>query len=415
MKRTTIIIILFSILTAVLLTYFLLGSDTKKQYSWKESYKADSDQPYGTLFIRQLLERYRPQGKLILNDKTPLYEFLRPDTANYLADYLFIGDQLYLSGDDQDALLAFIHAGNDAFIATKYLPLGLVDSIFWPECDVEIFLSEHVMPSAMFNFYHTSLQTPKGYTYSYRQGSQKKTYPWMALQPAIFCDSTRSVVALGHFQDDAVNFFKLRFGAGNLFIHTNPIAFTNYFMRVPDKAEYAANVLSHLGGRSIIWDEFSRSQFTGQNSETNPLAYILQHDSLKYAWWMMLTSAILYTVFTAKRKQRIIPVREEKVNTSLEYIKMISALHFENGDNRDIAVKKMKYFLYFIRAKYGIYSQQFTQEHFKRLAEKSQVGKKEIEFIFDEYARIEKNHYSTVVHRLMTLYDAIDHFYRHCK
>jgi hypothetical protein len=238
----------------------------------------------------------------------------------------------------------------------------------------------------------------------------------MTLQPGVFCDSTRSIVALGHLQEDDVNFFKLPYGQGNLYVHTTPLVFTNFFMRSQEKAEYAAKVFSHLGGETIIWDEFSRSKFSAQDKETNPLAYILQHDSLRYAWWMMLTSAILYTVFTAKRKQRIIPVREEKVNTSLEYVKMISALHFKNGNHQDIAVKKMRYFLHFIRAKYGIHSHTFTQEQKVRLAEKSQIDIKDISFIFDEYERIESNPYSsTGPHRLMSLYNAIDHFYKHCK
>jgi hypothetical protein len=95
---------------------------------------------------------------------------------------------------------------------------------------------------------------------------------------------------------------------------------------------------------------------------------------------------------------------------------MVSALHFENGNNRDIALKKMKYFLYFIRAKYGIYSAQLTQEHFKRLAGKSQIDLDHIVSIFDQYERIEKNPYNSAgPHQLLSLYNAIDHFYKRCK
>lgn len=416
MKRNTLVIVLFAVLTALLISYFFFGRERRKQFSWRETYKGDSDQPYGTLFIRQLLESYRPGERFILNDKSSVYDLLENDTVGYPADYVFIGDGLHLSDDDQNALLSFMQEGNDVFVATRYIPYSLVDSIFYEDCDNEIYLNEHISDSVTFNFYHDALRTQKGYIYTYRPGSRSRSYPWMALQPDVFCDATRSVVALGHLGDDAVNFLKLPYGKGNLYIHTNPIAFTNYYMRSPDKAAYAADVFSHLRGKTIIWDEFSRSQFTSEEPETNPLALIMQHKSLKYAWWLMLVSAILYTIFTAKRKQRIVPVREEKINTSLEYVKMVSALHFENGNNRDIALKKMKYFLYFIRAKYGIYSAQLTQEHFKRLAEKSQIDLKHVESIFDEYGRIEKNPYnSTGSHQLLSLYNAIDHFYKHCK
>jgi hypothetical protein len=416
MKRNTILIVLFSVLTALLITYFFLGKDRKKRFSWKETYKAESDQPYGTMFIRQLLESYRPGENFIHNDKTPLAELLGNDSASYPADYIFIGKELLLSDDDINKLLQFISSGNDAFVATTYLPYRLADSVFSAECDNELYLDEYAMPAATFNFYHQSLRTSKGFTYSYKRGGRTIDYRWTALQPDVFCDSTRTLVALGHFDNDAVNFFRLPFGEGNLYIHTNPIAFTNYFMRMPDKAEYAAEVFSHLGGKTIIWDEYSRAQFTSSESESNPLELIMQHDSLKFAWWMMLVAVILYTVFTAKRKQRIVPVREEKINTSLEYVKMVSALHFENGNNKDIALKKMKYFLYFIRAKYGIHAAQVTQDHFKRLSEKSLIELNHIESIFNEYSRIEKNSYdSTRANELLTLYNAIDHFYKHCK
>lgn len=223
---------------------------------------------------------------------------------------------------------------------------------------------------------------------------------------------------LGFLQEDQVNFVKLRYGMGHLYIHTNPIVFTNYFMCKADKAEYASRVFSHLGGKDIIWDEYSKLQFNQEQKyqSQSPLSYILQHKSLKYAWWMMLGSVLLYTVFTAKRKQRIIPVLEEKVNTSLEFVKMISMLHFQNGDHMDIARKKMKYFLYFVRAKYGIHATPFTESHMRRLSEKSKIEYGDILAIFTTYRLIESNAYSVPgENRLITLYNVIDKFYKHCK
>ncbi len=416
MKKNTILIALFTVLALLLTAYFFFGKERRKPFSWKENFKSDSDQPFGTLFIRQLLETYRPGEAFIRNENRSLSELLQSDSIRYPADYVFMGRELYLTDEDSEALLTFIHEGNDAFIATNYLPYQLTDSLFYAECANEMYVTEVEMPAATFNFLHPTLQTEKGYTYTYRPGRQTRPYRWMSLQPGVFCDSAYSVVALGYFNNEAVNFFKMPFGKGNLYIHTNPIAFTNYFIRMPDKAAYASDVFSHLRGKTIIWDDMSQSRMSSPEDESNPLSLLMQHESLKYAWWLMLVSAILYTIFTAKRKQRIIPVREEKVNTSLEYVKMVSALHFENGNNRDIALKKMKYFLYFIRAKYGIHSANFTEEHFKRLAEKSQIDFTHIESIFSEYGRIEKNPYSSAgPHQLLSLYNAIDHFYKHCK
>ncbi len=49
-----------------------------------------------------------------------------------------------------------------------------------------------------------------------------------------------------------------------------------------------------------------------------------------------------------------------KVNTAAEFLNVISSLHYQNPNHLDMARKKMRYFLYFIRAKYNINTQNFT-------------------------------------------------------
>jgi hypothetical protein len=416
-KNNLTVIILFSVLVVSLLVYFILSGKNEKRYQWNENYQTASDQPYGTMFIKKLLASYRPGEKFILNDKTPLHQLLDSAMTAYPTDYVFIGPNLYLDDADTHALLNFIHSGNDAFVSSLYLPLRIVDSIFVNECGREIFLQEQRSAAATLNFYHATLHKEKGYTFTYREGRSDSAYPWRSLNPEIFCDSTTSVVPLGYQAPDLVNFCKLPYGSGNLYIHTNPIVFTNYFLAQRDKPAYIAGLFSHLRGKTIIFDEFSKSKFSNDSEPYNsPLSYFLRHPSLKYAWWMMLGGVLLYTLFTAKRKQRAIPVIEEKANTSLEFVKMISGLHYQNGDHMDIARKKMKFFLYFIRAKYGIYAQHFTEHHIERLAEKSKVDKLDIQIIFNEFNQIDSNIYNNpAADRLVRLYNAIENFYKHCK
>ena len=416
-KRNNLIItILFSLLGVLLLLYFTLNSQNERPYQWQEDYQASSDQPYGTLFIKELLESFRPGEQFLYNDKKPLHDLLDSAALKGPTDYIFIGQHLYLDSADVSALLNFIYSGNDAFIASNLLPLDVVDSIFANECSREIYVENHELKSVTSNFYHPALHTEKGYAYSYRRNQWEYPYSWRSLNPEIFCDSVRSIIPLGYQEADQINFCSIPYGEGNLFVHTSPIMFTNYFLCDTAKATYAAGVFSHLRGKAIIWDEFSKLKFT-ENDEpySSPLSYILQHNSLKYAWWMMLVCAVLYTLFTAKRKQRVIPVLEKKVNTSLEYVKMISALHFQNGNHLDIARKKMKYFLYFIRARYGLHTQNFSEAHISLLAEKSKVDMKDVQIIFNEFDQVEQNFYNNPQERLVTLYNAIDNFYKHCK
>lgn len=419
MKKNSNLIIklLFVFLGVLLVLYFTFNKKEGKRYRWVEDYKTTNEQPYGTLFIQKLLASYRPGQEFILNDKMPLHKLLDTAKTKPGTDYVFVGYNIYLDDADKNALLNFIHSGNDAFIATNYLPFAVIDPIFVAECDQEIFLTTKDTIAATLNFYNENLKTDKGYTYSYRFGKTDLPYFWNYLNGYIFCDSTRSITPLGYIHPDGVNFFRLSYGKGNLYVHTNPLAFTNYFLIKPEKMEYAASVFSHLRGNSIIWDEFSKANFLPQNNapEISPIAYILQQDSLKYAWWLMLAGAILYTLFTAKRKQRVVPVLEEKTNTSLEFVNMISSLHFQNQNHRDIALKKVKYFMYFIRVKYGIHAQNLTEAHLKRLAEKSKTELGDLQLILNEFNYVEHQQYYYNQLRLIDLYNALDKFYKHCK
>jgi hypothetical protein len=413
----TVIIILFSVLGVILIIFFVFDSDDTVRYQWHETYRVESDQPYGTAFIKKLLETYRPDGDFIFNRKKPLKDLL--DSADLTeTDYVFIGQNIHLNSQDEEALANFIYAGNDAFIASINAPESLLSRIHQFECDRSVFYMNNLAESANMNFYHQALKKTGGYDFAYRMGTEDRAYYWNIINREVFCDSARSIVAVGFLAPNEANFISIPHGKGNLYLHSNPIAFTNYFLTKPDKVDYASGVFSHMRGKNMIWDEFSKISFMRNNEEhyNSPLSYILQQPSLKYAWWMLLATIMLYVIFAAKRTQRVIPVLEQKTNTSLEFVQLISALHYQNGNHLDMARKKMKYFLYFIRSKYGIHAQSFKDEHMIKLAEKSKVSLGDVQGIFSQYSLIERNSYTNIeASRLLDLYFAIDNFYKHCK
>lgn len=412
------LIVLFSVLVVVLLVYFIFFDSGEKRYQWFENYKAGNNQPYGTLFIRKMLETYHPEGRFIFNDRTRLRDLLDSVKKDRPTDYVFIGESLHLSTSDAEALKAFISAGNNAFISSLEPNNELMGWIFnSAECNTVFAFKTEKAETATLNFYHDTLRTDKGHRFTYRFGNKDTDYYWMWLNPDIFCDSTHAIVPLGNITPGGVNFVKMPYGSGNLYIHATPIAFTNYFMTKPDNVAYASGVFSHLKGQDIIWDEYSKTPFRRDDDEyDSPLYYIMQQPSLKYAWWMMLATVLLYIFFAARRTQRVIPVLEPKANTSLEFVKLISSLHFQNSNHLDIARKKMKYFLYFIRARYGIQAQHSREEQIRRLAEKSKVNEQQIRAIFEQYDVIERHaHYNTTQDRLVDLYYSIEYFYKHCK
>ncbi len=413
-RRTTVIVIIAVLCVGVL---FYLNSDTRKRFNWFENYRAASDQPYGAAFIRKMVESYRPQGKFIFNDKTPLSRLLEDvsDPAN--TDYVFIGESVHLDEKSSIALARFIESGGNALIASLTPPETLINEMYHEECGFPIEYEYHRSISVDLNFYHGDLKTNQAVPYAFRFGATDTEYFWEYFSEKVFCDSTRTLTALGHQDSARVNFVRIRSGKGNLYLHSNPVVFTNYFLTDPAKVAYASGVFSHLDGKDIIWDEFSKIPVPNStNSYDSPLYYIMQQPSLKYAWWLLLATVLIYVVFGAKRMQRVIPVIEAKSNTSLEFVNMISRLHYKNGNHLDMAHKKMKYFLYFVRSKYGIHTERFNEAHIRRLAEKSKVNLSEVEVIFSRYYLIEEKFKNNIeANRLVDLYDSIDNFYRQSK
>lgn len=413
-NNRTFTIIFFCVLGVVLVGFFYLTNDNRK-YSWRETYDPQSNQPYGTQFIREMLKSYASEG-FIYNSKRPVHELLDSASNNKKSAYVFIGNSMYLDSADVQAIQRFVTQGNDVFLITPYLTNDLSTAFYQAECTSSIFVETYDSTTIHSNFYHPEFAARKPYKFTFRLGDKDATYYWEHLAPSVLCDSISSVVPLGYFQPDRVNFFKIPYGKGNLFVHTNPVVFTNYFMVRERNTEYASSVFSHTTSKVILWDEYSKvpDYQKGRGPSYNPLYYIMQQPSLQYAWWVMLVLALLYVFFTAKRMQRFIPVLEQKTNTSLAFLNMVASLHYHNGNHGDMARKKMRHFLHFIRTKYALSTHKIDPEFIKKLSIKSQVSESEIDLIFDQYHVIDKFQ-SIDATRLAHLYNAIQNFYNKMK
>jgi hypothetical protein len=411
-RNANTILIILGVLGIVLLIFF---RGDEKKYTWTENYKAASDQPYGTMFMRNLLEE-SSTGDFVVRDKNSLKEFLKKENLRQGTNYVFIGESLFLGNEDKDALLKFVEDGNDAFISTKEVP-DFIPDLYSAECGNLVILDDNSTITPTLNFYHESLHDKYGYKYSFRLQDEDVSYNWTFFNEALFCDSTRMLTPLGYQDEDQVNFFRVRYGKGNLYLHSSPVVFTNYFMIQKQKMEYASAVFSHLQNQNVIWEEFGKIPRTGGDDGLNsPLYYVMQQPSLKYAWWLIVASTLLYVLFAAKRTQRVIPVLQAKTNTSLEFVKMISSLHYQNKDHMDMARKKMKYFYYFIRSRYGIHGHPFTPEMAAKLSEKSSVPKENVDAVFKFYKLIEEGSNGRIDEiRLSNFYNVVEIFYKKCK
>lgn len=406
----------------VLLLLLLLGAvywyfkprDQRKTYNWKETYKTDSKEPFGTYFIYKLLEKQH--GPIITVNK-PLREFLS-DSTKYDSgyNYVFIGSNVFVNEQDAEMLTGFMARGNNVFLACQGVPERIINKIYEGNCGDYYNNYDYFDSVVRMNFYHPTLRTDSGYTFSLRIMEERIMYNWYCINGALFCGKKSAPVALGFINEGYANFASFQLGKGHLYLHTTPIIFTNYFVKDADGLAYAEGVFSHLLPGKIIWDQYSQlPKFKNNNRNDNgtPLSYILSQPGLRYAWYMLLAGALLYLLFVARRRQRVMEIQEPNVNTSLSYISTISNLYFFQKNHAAVAQHKMKYFLTFVRHRYNIAVKEWGGADMEKLARKSKVPLKDIEQIFKSYDWISRAH-GIADETLIEFHHTLQNFYNKC-
>ena len=212
------------------------------------------------------------------------------------------------------------------------------------------------------------------------------------------------------------NLCKITYGSGEIYLHCLPLAFTNYYQITPQGKQYAEGVFSYLNKDVIYYDKVSQNAYNEdfQGREKSPLSYILAQKSLRWAWYLLLALVLIFIVFRAKRKQKIIPVIEPNSNTSIMFIETIGKLYYLQNNHRKIALYKMKHFEFFVRRKYQINISKGEQQQLNLLANASGIEISKINNIVKKH-----NHISALDNitkeQLMEFYLAIQEFYKNCK
>ena len=160
------------------------------------------------------------------------------------------------------------------------------------------------------------------------------------------------------------NFIKVKHGKGNFYLHTEPLVLTNYYLLQKENVSYIADLLSYLPDNvPTVW--FVKKDTAGVSQ--SEMRFILSNPPLKYAWWLFLAGIVLFIFFNAKRRQRIIPIIPPKQNKSVEFVKSIGNLYLNEGDSRDMMVKKAQYFLHRVRMELLIDTQKLDEEFINKL------------------------------------------------
>jgi hypothetical protein len=211
---------------------------------WSYSFSRRDNIPFGGHLVFESMNSLFP-GQPIETAYSPpdvFMDSIPPGNTNYI----FINGRINIKKEVAATLMDAVSAGNQVFIASEHLYGPLADTL-------ELAYQPEVMPegnffssdSLGFRFTNPELRSSMGYWYP----------KWMTRFYFSKFDSTRTKV-LGYDHKGDVNFIQVDHGEGAFFLHSNPLAFTNYHLLSRNNSEYIFKALSYLPVRRTVWDEY---------------------------------------------------------------------------------------------------------------------------------------------------------------
>ncbi|MDR0825509.1 MAG: hypothetical protein LBN74_10475 [Prevotella sp.] len=388
-------IILVAVIIVLLIGLSYASSKAPKAVDWEPTFINTKTSPYGTYITYELLGDLFDK-KNIRSTRRPIYNNLKKsDVTNTIqkevvteantikndptawyrdieasidtTSYIFINTTFLLDKVDLQYLLNFVGLGNNVFISSEEFSSSLMDTLkiqtkkvfFGFEADTIYSLVD--FPDKKYRFKSIQSQT--------RLNTDSCLLP---VRPLAFNNKKDTV------------FVDVQYGKGHFYIHTIPSAFANVNLLQIDKYDFAFKSLSYLPKNSkIIWDEYQKQGGIGDNDSI--FRAMLNNKPLRIALYLILAGFLLFMIFRAKRAQRVIPVINPPVNSSLEFLSTVSNLYYRKKDFKTIAEKRQSYFLDFIRKNYYMSTENINDEFLNVLSAKSGMDKGHLTELFSLY------------------------------
>ena len=356
-KSLKIYIGLLVLLFAVII---IIDANKPKPVNWTPTYSINDKIPLGLYVLNQQIN-HMFNGNVNRMDVTA-YEYFSPlydydtlvNTYKVRGSFINISAELNLDEESVTEIMYFVGHGNSAFLSMKTLPPAILDSL-----DLEMQF-DYQMSDSVYQWLANPLLDDKKYVL--REGFSNSYFTKI---------DTLNTTVLGYQSRDEprANFIKVPYRSGHFYLHTQPAAFSNFHLLKDNHAEYAEKVLSYLPESSdLFW--YTKDLHASQRSDS-PLRFILTQPALSAAWFLFLAGMIVFMLFNAKRKQRVVPIIQPLTNTTVEFTKTIGNLYLQEGDYDAVIDKKIVYFLEKIRNQYLIDTTKLDEDFARKLAQKS--------------------------------------------
>jgi hypothetical protein len=385
------------LLVVLLVSIVVLDGNSPKPIDWSPSYSTKDKIPYGMYVFEKEIGSLLKNQEIEKFDTTP-YEFLvnKFDYDSLDLGYKIRGTFLNISKisnlDKQSVsqICSFVGYGNNAFISSENIPNDLLDSL---KLKMD---SEYKYSDSIYNW--LSNKKLGNQKYKIIEGVNNNYFSKI---------DTLNTVVLGYQNGDSarVNFIKVKYKNGAFFLHTQPVAFTNFHLLKGNHHEYAQKVLSYIPKGDVFWCTKDQN---GEVISDSPMRYLLSQPALKWAWYIFLIGMLVFFFFNAKRKQRVVPIIKPLTNTTVDFTKTIGNLYYQEGDHNNIIDKKINYFLEKIRNDYLMDTHKLDDDFIKKLHLKSGKKLDDIKNVVSLINAFRKNNFICIEDDLLQINNAIE-------
>ena len=354
-----------------IIVLFILGAllinsktNTPKRMDERITLKQRDQIPYGMAVAKTLLPSIFPRAAVYYDNRSP-GDWDSISASSYDQAVILVAKDFNADEDELNRLLSFAQKGNYVFIIAKSFSRDAISFFGFSynenEFDNYLNISEDSLSAKLDKPVFTN--------------NKLYFYPGKKYESSFYFFDTAHTLVLGRNRDGYPNFIRMKTRNGGIFIHTAPLAFSNYFILHKNNIQYYQNALSVIPDymNKIVWNEYYLTKPNKKDEEKEPdwFRVLLNYPAFKWGLLTGIFTLILFVLLGARRNQRMIPVRAKPRNDSLDFVRTLGQLYYERRDHHNLAKKMAVYFLEHVRTTYRLSTQDLDEQFIQALHDKS--------------------------------------------
>nr|MCR5312739.1 DUF4350 domain-containing protein [Bacteroidaceae bacterium] len=314
------------------------------------TFRHNSDQPFGCMVFDSVMNKSLPKGYDVTQHSLTAIE-QEMDSTGKTKNVLLVGKYISFSEKDIKAIKRLLNRGAKVMLigsSPDYIHEDKYDSLFissfgmyfWGDyyfdkrglissLEGKTYMNDTVVWNKGVNAY------PKcTYIYSSSLNSSR-----LIIEDSV---NVKPVVCYSYELSWSTLIGVRKYGKGQLILAGTPLLCTNYGVLNKDTRGLVFRIMSLISDREVVRTEVFSPGIYDEDTyvQKTPLDLIKSNKPLLWAWRLMILTLFVFIIFNMRRRQKVIPVIERPRNHSLEYIKLVGTLFYQNHDNADLVRKK---------------------------------------------------------------------------